>query len=336
MSFHILLLFLQLYFTSGSIISLECMDKFEEFHKCRKRVDEEFRAWKPEDDKGQVDVYERFVCRLFTKYTDCTDHILGCLRYDEPAILKDNDVARFNMSKDHYRAPNWSSEKCPVTRDYERRRHQGYSGYSRECNEAIRELRLCRGRATQKFYEDYFEDYDTDDDERYPDMETQENDRKKVTCTYHTSVLSSCTSAVPTTCFSKASRMKMKFAIFIDKASINRMFRSGVDECLSVKEVFEAWEDSKKENVNAGVEVFTTTNDGLEKRDMILASKIKTIAKDDLENMPAILEATKDELIFELKKKALAVNSKAIADLKLEVHSVFEGIFNVILYGTLP
>ena len=102
------------------------------------------------------------------------------------------------------------------------------------------------------------------------------------------------------------------------------------------REVFEAWEDSKKENVNAGVEVFTTTDDGLEKRDMILASKIKTIAKDDLENMPAILEATKDELIFELKKKALAVNSKAIADLKLEVHSVFEGIFNVILYGTLP
>ena len=108
---------------------------------------------------------------------------------------------------------------------------------------------------------------------------------------------------------------------------------------LHFREVFDAFEGSKNENVNAGVQIYTTTNEGLqglENRDMILASKIKTISKDELENMPAILEATKNELIFELKKKAMAPNSKAIADLKLEIHSVFEGIFNVVLYGTLP
>ena len=104
---------------------------------------------------------------------------------------------------------------------------------------------------------------------------------------------------------------------------------------LYFREVFEAWEDVKNRNVNDVVEVYTTTNDGFQKRDMVLANKIKTITKDDLENMPAILEATKDELIFYLKKKALASNSKAIADLKLEIHSLFEGIFNVVLYGTL-
>ena len=104
---------------------------------------------------------------------------------------------------------------------------------------------------------------------------------------------------------------------------------------LHSREVFEAWEDVKNINVNDAVEVYTTTNDGFEKRDMVLANKIKTIRKDDLENMPAILEATKDELIYDIKKKALASNSTAIADLKLEIHSLFEGIFNVVLYGTL-
>ena len=107
---------------------------------------------------------------------------------------------------------------------------------------------------------------------------------------------------------------------------------------LHFREVFDAFEDSKNENVNAGVQIYTTTNEGLqglENRDMIVVSKIKTIVKDELENMPVILEATKNELIFELKKKALALNAKVIVDLKLDIHSVFEGIFNVVLYGTL-
>jgi len=332
MSFHILLFFLQLYFTCGAKISLECMDKFEKYHKCRMRVEEDFmeafRGKNPEDFKDQVDFYERASCRFFTNYTDCSHHIRDCTRYDELAILKDDDMARFNMSKGPS-APNWIPEKCPPARDYERRRQQGYSGYARECNEAIGELRLCRARAQAKFWEDFYE---------FPDVHKQKDRRMKITCTYHTSVLSSCTSSVPSSCFDEESWMTLKFGILINKASIGRMFRYGVDECPAVKEVFDAFEGSKNENVNAGVQIYTTTNEGLqglENRDMILASKIKTISKDELENMPAILEATKNELIFELKKKAMAANSKAIADLKLEIHSVFEGIFNVVLYGTL-
>merc|ERR1711915_526618 len=163
-----------------------------------------------------------------------------------------------------------------------------------------------------------------------------EKDRRmNVTCTYHTSVLSSCLASVPSSCFDEESLMTLKFGILVNRASIDRMFRSGINECPAVKEVFDAFEDSKNENVNAGVQIYTTTNQGLENRDMIIVSKIKTIAKDELENMPAILEATKNELIFELKKKALAVNAKVIVDLKLDIHSVFEGIFNVVLYGTL-
>merc|ERR1711915_480730 len=112
--------------------------------------------------------------------------------------------------------------------------------------------------------------------------------RKTLTCNYHTSVLSSCTASVPSSCFDEESWMTLKFGILINKASIDRMFRSGVDECPAVKEIFDAFEDAKKENVKAGVQIYTTTNEGLrghENTDMILASKIKTIAKDDLENM---------------------------------------------------
>merc|ERR1711915_55634 len=331
-SFQILLFFLHLYCTCGAIISLECMDKFEEYHKCRNRIEDDFsnafRNMKEEDFKDQLDVYERTFCRFLTNYTDCSDHIRGCTRYDELAILKDDDVARFNMTRGPH-APNWTPEKCPPARDYQRRDYQGYSGYARECNEAIRELRLCRNRAKENYWEKFYE---------YPDVENQANIRKTLTCNYHTSVLSSCTASVPSSCFDEESWMTLKFGILINKASIDRMFRSGVDECPAVKEIFDAFEDSKKENVKAGVQIYTTTNEGLqglENRDMILASKIKTIAKDDLENMPVILEATKNELIFELKKKALALNSKVIVDLKLDIHSVFEGIFNVVLYGTL-
>jgi len=289
-------------------MSFECMEKFEEYHKCRMRVEEDFsEAFR---DKSPED---RLVCEFMEQYTDCSDHINGCTRYDELAILKDDDVARFNTSKGP-EAPYWPSERCRLTRDYQRRNQQGYSAYERECNEAIRELRLCRGRARERFWEQYY---------------------TTRTCNYHTSVLSSCTASVPSSCFDEESWMTLKFGVMIDEASIDPMFRYGVNECPAVKEVFEAWEDVKNSNVNDVVEVYTTTNDGFEKRDMVLTNKIKTIRKDDLENMPAILEATKDELIYDIKKKALASNSKAIADLKLEIHSLFEGIFNVVLYGTL-
>ena len=98
----------------------------------------------------------------------------------------------------------------------------------------------------------------------------------------------------------------------------------------------ETWETAKKDNMNATIKVEATksNNTTLEKRDLILVSKIMTVAKDDLEKLPLILEATKVELIHELKKKALADNWKDIRDFKIEIHSVREGTYIVVIYGT--
>ena len=76
---------------------------------------EAFRGKNPEDFKDQVDFYERTNCRFFTNYTDCSHHIRDCTRYDELAILKDDDMARFNLTKGPH-APNWTPEKCPPAR----------------------------------------------------------------------------------------------------------------------------------------------------------------------------------------------------------------------------
>ena len=98
----------------------------------------------------------------------------------------------------------------------------------------------------------------------------------------------------------------------------------------------ETWETANKDNMNATikVEASKSNNTTLEKRDLILVSKIMTVATNDLEKLPAILEATKTELVDELKKKALAANCKDITDFKIEIHSVSEGIFLVIIYAT--
>ena len=112
---------------------------------------------------------------------------------------------------------------------------------------------------------------------------------------------------------------------------------------MNYREVLEAWKDAKKNAndakkayVNASVKLYATnaTEKVLENKDFIFVSQIKSITKNDLKKMPAILETTKDELIHELKKKALAANVKAVADIKFEIHALFEGVFNVVLYGT--
>ena len=51
--------------------------------------------------------------------------------------------------------------------------------------------------------------------------------------------------------------------------------------------------------------------------------------------MLKIQEASKDELLFELKEKAFEKNAAAIAGLKIEIYSVFEGLHNMVLYETL-
>ena len=84
-------------------------------------------------------------------------------------------------------------------------------------------------------------------------------------------------------------------------------------------------------NATIKVEASKDNDTALENRDLILVSKIMTVAKDDLEKLPSILEATKVELIHELKKKALADNWKEIIDFKIEIHSVSERTYIVVI-----
>ena len=57
---------------------------------------------------------------------------------------------------------------------------------------------------------------------------------------------------------------------------------------------------------------------------LIVASKTKSIGKTDIDDLPKIQEAAKDELLFELKEKAFEKNATAIAGLKIEIYSVMK------------
>jgi len=331
-------LFLQLYFTSGAIISPECMDQIEKHNTCRNRVDKEFKAeeedrfMKQEPLEEEDDAHERSICTFLMRLSACAHHVgEPCFSSKEITFLRDNDVARYNVSKSSW-LPNWEYEKCPPTRDYKKRYEEGYAGFPEECQQPIKDFRLCRVRAKEKYWEDSFDKKGDVYVAKFTEYEKYAN----VNCNYHTSLLSSCTSLLPSSCFSEDFWMKMKFWQFFDEAGVDPFYRSGVEKCPAVQEVFEAWEAAKKENMNATIKVDTAndTDIALEKRDLILVSKIMTVATNDLEKLPAILEATKTELVDELKKKALAANCKDITDFKIEIHSVSEGIFIMVIYAT--
>jgi len=325
-------LFLQLYFTSGAIISSECMDQIEKHNTCRNRIDKEFAAeeeirfMKQEPIEEDDDAHERSICTFLTRLSACADHVgEACLSSKEITFLRDNDVARYNLSKSSW-TPNWDDEKCPPIRDYKKRYEEGYAGFPEECQQPIKDFRLCRVRAKEKYWEDLFEKKG----EVYTAKSTYDEKKANVSCNYYTSLLSSCTSLLPSSCFPEDSWMKMKFWQLFDEAGVVPFYNSsGLEKCPAVQEVFEAWEAAKKENMNA-----LETIKALEKRGLILVSKIMTVAKDDLEKLPAILEATTTELVDELKKKAVAANCKDITDFKIETHSVSEEIFIVIVYAT--
>jgi len=313
-------------------LSSNCIRQFEEFHQCRKRYQEE---WRVKEQSGEIDektvendFQERQACRFVLGYHNCSNHFNEeCFADNELQMMRDNEMAVMMGMLTPRRLPKWDSEKCPPTRDYLYRLKNGYAGFSEECNQAVKELRSCKERAGQKFSEDMEKHYNDEDEALL----------KKTTCEYQTALMFTCPSRAPTTCFSPELLKKMNFWVFIKEADVPIFLRGG-ESCSVDKKVLESWSEAKRIHTDA-IQVYTTDKVVIDKASeylgMVSASKTKTIGKSDIGQLLKIQETTKDELLFELKEKAFDKNATAIAGLKIEIYSVFEGMLNMVLYGTL-
>jgi len=316
-----------LHSTHGTTLSANCIRQFEEFHQCRKRHYEELRAkmhsGEIDTKKVENDYQERLACRIHTAYMNCSKHFNeDCFAEHELQMMRDNDIARIGIPNKR-QLPNWDSEKCPPTRDYLYRVKNGYAGFPEECNEAIKAMRSCKDRAGKTFIENFY---------------NETKDEIENICEYQKALLFACPAQAPTTCFSPELLKKMNFWLFVERSGVPIWLRDD-ETCPYVKEVLDNWTEAKKFHVDAGIKVFTTNEVIMDKPveylGMIVASKSKSIGRNDAEKLLKIQEETKDELLFELKEKAFDKNATAIAGLKIEIYSVFEGMLNMVLYGTL-
>lgn len=316
-----------LHSTHGTRLSANCIRQFEEFHRCRNRHYEEIRS---KIDAGEIDLktvekdyQERVACRFHTAYINCANHFNeDCFAEHELQMMKDNDMDRIGLPNKN-QLPNWDSEKCPPTRDYLYRVKNGYTGFPEECDEAIKEMRSCKHKAVKTYFEN---------------VDNETKDKIESLCEKQKALLVTCQAQVPTTCFSPELLKKMNFWLFIERSGIPLWSRDG-ESCPYVKEVLDNWSEAKKFHVDTGIQVFTTNGVIMDKPveylGMVVASKSKTIGKSDAGELLKIQEETKEELIFQLKEEAFEKNATAIAGLKIEIYSVFEGMMNMVLYGTL-
>ena len=108
---------------------------------------------------------------------------------------------------------------------------------------------------------------------------------------------------------------------------------------FTLREVFDSWSEIKKFHLDALIKVYTTEElfmkNAAVNKGMIVVSKTKTINREDVDALPTILQSLRENLLDEMKEKAFKENAQAIVGLKIEIHSVFEGILNMVLYGTL-
>jgi len=325
----ILLLIHSIHGTNISM-SMECVLQFEEYHRCKIGLQEEFEAKARSGElEGQVenDFRERKTCNFLTAYQNCSEHFTeDCLSDQELYFLRDNEMARIDIQKNEM-LPNWDPEKCPPTRHYLYRLQNGYVGFLEDCHDAVLELRSCRKRATFSYYEAIFND------------EVSDYERPNLVCDLHTSVLSTCPALAPATCFSDDLLQKMNFWMFVEKSNIPEIFSYQAETCQAVKEVFDSWSEIKKFHLDALIKVYTTEElfmkNAAVNKGMIVVSKTKTINREDVDALPTILQSLRENLLDEMKEKAFKENAQAIVGLKIEIHSVFEGILNMVLYGTL-
>jgi len=325
----ILQIFLLLIFqyVNGTIMSTDCVEEMENFHLCMKKENAEYRQALKSFD-GRRHFYERKTCNYFKASVNCSAVLTeNCFSEQEKTFLLDNDASAYVDYNKILR--HWDPQKCPPAKDYLDRLNSGLvdSSASEDCKQKIKEFRDCRISAMESLMGDL---------RSASDGKSYYKERKE--CNFLTLSLSTCPANLPPECVSEDLVQKMRFWWMINDEEILEnfsFFKS--DKCPVVSDLLTAWKEVKNPKL-AAIEVYTTNEvvmgKAVEYKGLLVANMVNTIAKDNLTELSGMLKKTRKDLLEELTLKAAKVNADAITGLKMEIHSVFDGTFNVVLYGT--
>jgi len=320
-------LLLIFHYVNGSLMSTECVEEMENFHLCMKKENAEYRQALKSFD-GRRHFYERKTCNYFKASVNCSAVLTeNCFSEQEKTFLLDNDASAYVDYNKILR--HWDPQKCPPAKDYLDRLNSGLvdSSASEDCKQKIKEFRDCRISAMESLMGDL---------RSASDGKSYYKERKE--CNFLTLSLSTCPANLPPECVSEDLVQKMRFWWMINDEEILEnfsFFKS--DKCPAVSDVLTAWKEVKNPKL-AAIEVYTTNEvvmgKAVEYKGLLVANMVNTIAKDNLTELSGMLKKTRKDLLEELTLKAAKVNADAITGLKMEIHSVFDGTFNVVLYGT--
>jgi len=308
-------------------MSTECVEEMENFHLCMKKENAEYRQALKSFD-GRRHFYERKTCNYFKASVNCSAVLTeNCFSEQEKTFLLDNDASAYVDYNKILR--HWDPQKCPPAKDYLDRLNSGLvdSSASEDCKQKIKEFRDCRISAMESLMGDL---------RSASDGKSYYKERKE--CNFLTLSLSTCPANLPPECVSEDLVQKMRFWWMINDEEILEnfsFFKS--DKCPVVSDLLTAWKEVKNPKL-AAIEVYTTNEvvmgKAVEYKGLLVANMVNTIAKDNLTELSGMLKKTRKDLLEELTLKAAKVNADAITGLKMEIHSVFDGTFNVVLYGT--
>merc|ERR1719290_372520 len=101
----------------------------------------------------------------------------------------------------------------------------------------------------------------------------------------------------------------------------------------------------------AAVELFTTEtpcmNKTMEYKGLVIASKVKSrnmfsdigsgfksLVGGEIKGLSKLTSDLRDELLWELKEKAAQAGANAVVGLRMETNTIFEGVLDMVVYGT--
>jgi len=325
----ILQIFLLLIFqyVNGTLLSTDCVEEMENFHLCMKKENEEYRQALKSFD-GRRHFYARKTCNFFKASVNCSAVLTeNCFSGQEKTFLLDNDASAFVDYNKFLR--HWDPQKCPPAKDYIDRWNNGLvdSSASEDCKQKIKEFRDCRISGMENLMSDL---------NSASDGKSYYKERKN--CNFLTMMLSTCPANLPPECVSEDMVQKMRFWWMINDEEVLENYKFWKsDMCPAVSDVLTAWKEVKNPKL-AAIQVYTTNEvvmgKAVEYKGLLVANMVNTIGKDNLAELSGMLKKTRKDLLEELTLKAAKVDADAITGLKMEIHSVFDGTFNVVLYGT--
>jgi len=100
-----------------------------------------------------------------------------------------------------------------------------------------------------------------------------------------------------------------------------------------------------------GVEIYTSNDvamaTSIEYKGMVMASKAKSknifqdicgaienLCGGEVHSVSELTQETRDELLLELREKAVRAGANAIVGLRMETNSIFDGVVDMVVYGT--